>query len=143
MGSVRPDPSLFVPTDEMKARGPAVAMTSATKVTRVHGQGPLTSSMTLHAVCVFGMVTAAGHLTEAHALQPSDPDSQVAIEDALKIDFSPQTPPGRRPASICIRDRKIRRSAAIERRRAPHAVLDCDERRGGCRAVPLRRTKQK
>jgi hypothetical protein len=92
-----PDPALFVPSDEMKAKGPAVAMTSATKVTRVHGEGALTSGMTLRAVCVFGMVTSTGHLVEAHALQPSDPNSQAAVEDALKIDFSPQTPAGAPP----------------------------------------------
>lgn len=69
-------------------------MTSATKVTRVQGQGPFTSTMTLRAVCVFGMVTPTGHLVEAHSLQPSDPNSQAAVEDAMKIDFSPQTPAG-------------------------------------------------
>jgi hypothetical protein len=92
-----PDPALFVPSDEMKARGEAVAMTSATKVTRIHGQGPFTSATTLRAVCVFGIVTPTGHLVEAHALQPSDPNSQAAVEDATKIDFSPQSPAGAPP----------------------------------------------
>jgi hypothetical protein len=96
-GLSAPDPSLFVPSDEMKARGEAVAMTSATKVTRVHGDGPFTSAMTLRAVCIFGMVTATGHLVEAHSLQPSDPNSQAAEEDAMTIDFSPQTPTGAPP----------------------------------------------
>jgi hypothetical protein len=91
------DPALFVPTDAMKAKGPAVAMTSATKVTRVQGQGPFTSAVTLRPVCVFGMVTPTGHLVEAHALQPSDPNSQAAVEDAKKIDFSPLTPAGAPP----------------------------------------------
>jgi len=96
-GLTSPDSSLFVPSDEMKARGEAVAMTSATKVTRVHGRGPFTAAMTLRAVCVFGMVTATGHLVEAHSLQPSDPNSEAAVEDAMKIDFSPQTPAGAPP----------------------------------------------
>jgi hypothetical protein len=91
------DASLFVPTDAMKAKGPAVVMTSATKVSRIQGQGPFTSAMTLHPVCVFGIVTPTGHLVEAHALQPSDPNSQAAVEDAKKIDFSPQTPAGLPP----------------------------------------------
>jgi len=82
------DPSLFVPTDEMKARGPAIAMTSATKISRVYGQAPLTSAMTVRPVCVFGMVTATGQLVEAHSLQPSDPNSQAAVEDAKRIAFS-------------------------------------------------------
>jgi hypothetical protein len=88
------DPSLFVPTEAMKAKGPAIAMTSATKVSRVQAEGPLTQAMTLRAVCVFGMLTATGRLVEAHALQPSDPNSQAAVEDAEKIDFSPMTPAG-------------------------------------------------
>jgi len=89
-----PDPGLFVPSDAMKAKGPAVAMTSATKVSRVQGQGPFPSAVTLRPVCVFGMVTPTGHLVEAHALQPSDPNSQAAVEDARNIDFSPLTPAG-------------------------------------------------
>jgi hypothetical protein len=97
LGVAAPDPGLFVPSDAMKAKGPAVAMTSATKVSRIQGQGPLTSAVTLHPVCVFGMVTPTGHLVEAHALQPSDPNSQAAVEDAKKIDFSPLTPAGALP----------------------------------------------
>jgi hypothetical protein len=96
-GITAADPGLFVPTDAMKAKGPAVAMTSATKVSRIQGQGPFTSTMTLRPVCVFGMVTPTGHLVEAHALQPSDPNSQAAVEDAKKMDFSPLTPAGAPP----------------------------------------------
>ncbi|MGO9261442.1 MAG: hypothetical protein ACLQU1_34840 [Bryobacteraceae bacterium] len=98
LGGVIPaDPGLFIPTDAMKAKGPAVAMTSATKMSRVQGQGPVDSTVTLRPVCVFGMVTPTGHLAEAHALQPSDPNSQAAVEDAKKIDFSPLTPAGAPP----------------------------------------------
>jgi len=97
LGMTTADRGLFVPTDAMKAKGPAVAMTSATKVSRIQGQGPFTSAVTLRPVCVFGMVTPTGHLVEAHALQPSDPNSQAAVEDAKKIDFSPQTPAGAPP----------------------------------------------
>lgn len=96
-GITAADPALFVPSDAMKANGPAVAMTSATKVSRVAAQGPFTPAMTLRPVCVFGMVTPTGHLVEAHALQPSDPNSQAAVEDARKIDFSPLTPAGSPP----------------------------------------------
>jgi hypothetical protein len=73
-------------------------MTSATKLSRVQGQGPFTSAVTLRPICVFGMVTPAGHLVEAHALQPSDPNSQAAVEDAKKIDFSPFMPAGSPPS---------------------------------------------
>ena len=96
-GISAPDPNLFVPTDEMKARGEAVAMTSATKVTRVHGEGAITSATTLRAVCVLGLVTATGHLVEAYALQPLDPNSEAAVADATNIDFAPLTPAGAPP----------------------------------------------
>lgn len=92
-----PDPSMFVPTAAMKMKGQAVAMTSATKISRIQGQGPFTPTSSIHPVCVFGMVTPSGHLVEAHALQPSDPNSQAAVEDAMKIDFSPLTPAGAPP----------------------------------------------
>jgi hypothetical protein len=91
------DPELFVPSDGMKAKGPAVAMTSATKLSRVLGNVPPNSAVTLHPVCVFGMVTSTGRLVEAHSLQPSDPNSQAAVEDAMKIDFSPMTVAGATP----------------------------------------------
>jgi hypothetical protein len=91
------DPSLFVPTDAMKAGGRATAMTATTKISRVLAQGPLTSGMTVRPVCVFGLVTPTGQLVEAHSLQPSDPNSQAAVEDAKGIDFSPLTPAGAAP----------------------------------------------
>jgi hypothetical protein len=87
------DPSLFVPTDGMKP-GQAIAMTAAAKISRIQGQGPFTSAMTVRPVCVFGVVTPTGQLVEAHSLQPSDPNSQAAVEDAKRIDFSPSTPAG-------------------------------------------------
>jgi hypothetical protein len=37
---------------------------------------------------VFGLVTSSGKLVEAHSLQPSDPNSAVAVEDAKQINFS-------------------------------------------------------
>lgn len=94
-GMTSADPALFIPTAAMKAKGPAVAMTSAIKISRI--QGSSTLGVTLRPVCVFGIVTPTGHLVEAHALQPSDPNSRAAVEDARKIDFSPQTPAGTPP----------------------------------------------
>jgi hypothetical protein len=91
------DTALFVPTEGMKAGGQATAMTSATKISRIQGQGPLTANMTLRPVCVFGMVTSKGQLVEAHSLQPNDPNSDAAVKDAKAIDFSPTTPAGAPP----------------------------------------------
>lgn len=83
------DPSLFVATDAMRARGRSIEMTAATKISRVH-----TKSLSTSAVCVFGLVTPNGQLIEAHSLQPSDPNSQAAVEDAQQIDFSRTAPAG-------------------------------------------------
>ena len=81
------DPSLFVPTDAMKA-APATIMGSATRISRMQGPGPFTSSMTVRPVCVMGLLTPTGQLVEVHSLQPSDPNSDAAIKDAQGIDFS-------------------------------------------------------
>jgi hypothetical protein len=91
------DPSLFVPTDGMRAAGPVAAMTYARKVSHVPAQSSITPALTLRPVCVFGMVTSTGQLVEAHSLQPSDPNSQAAVEDAKRIDFSPLTAAGVAP----------------------------------------------
>jgi len=86
------DPSLFVPTDEMKARGRAIGMAGAQKIWRDFGRGPFAPGATAHIVCVFGVVTPSGQLVEAHSLQPSDPNSQAAVEVAKHMRFSTQAP---------------------------------------------------
>ncbi|HZT29104.1 MAG TPA: hypothetical protein VFA33_04425 [Bryobacteraceae bacterium] len=82
------DPSLFVPTAEMKARGRPIAMGGAQKVWRASERLPLPPGANARTICVFGLVTASGQLVEAHSLQPSDPNSQAALEAAQKINFS-------------------------------------------------------
>lgn len=89
-----PDPSLFAATASMKAGGQGIAITGATKISRTHGQAPFTSAMTIRPVCVFGVVTSTGQLVEAHSLQPSDPNSEMALADARSIDFSPSIASG-------------------------------------------------
>ncbi len=91
------DPSLFVPTGQMKVGGQAIAMAGAQKISGFVGRGPFPSGATAHPVCVFGLVTPSGQLVEAHSLQPSDPNSQAAVEAAKRMDFFVQTPPGARP----------------------------------------------
>jgi hypothetical protein len=91
------DPNLFVPTEQMKAAGPAVAMAGAQKIWFFSGRGPFKSGATAHPVCVFGLVTASGELVEAHSLQPSDPNSAAAVQAAQKMNFSYPAPPGARP----------------------------------------------
>jgi hypothetical protein len=91
------DPRLFVPSEAMRARGRSIEMTATTKISRIHGQGPFTSAMTIRPVCVLGVVTPTGQLVEAHSLQPSDPNSQAAVEDAKQIDFSTPTSVGAPP----------------------------------------------
>jgi hypothetical protein len=91
------DPALFVPTAEMKATGPAIAMAGAQEISRFPGQGPHAPGATVQAVCVFGLVTPAGQLIEAHSLQPSDPNSQAAVDDAKRISFPKSSQTGSRP----------------------------------------------
>jgi hypothetical protein len=95
--AANPDPKQFVPTDAMRARGRTVDMGPMTKISRVHGQGPFTSAMTVRPVWVFGIVNPTGQLVEAHSLQPSDPNSAAALEDAKQIDFSSSAVPGAAP----------------------------------------------
>jgi hypothetical protein len=89
----RADAGHFASTDAMNANGPAITIKGAIRVSRVHRQRP-SASMTLHAVCVFGVVTPDGQLVEAHSLQPLDPDSAMAVEDAQSLDFRPSLGPG-------------------------------------------------
>jgi len=91
------DSSLVVPTEAMRAGEPAITIKGAVRISRLHRQGRFTAGMTLRAVCVFGVVTPTGQLVEAHSLQPSDPNSDVAVEDAIGIDFSPRLTPGAPP----------------------------------------------
>ena len=91
------DAKLFVPALSMRIGGQAKAIAPAEKISRLHVLGPSTSAVTVRAVCVFGVVTAAGQLVEAHSLQPSDPNSEAALEDARRIDFSPSIPAGAPP----------------------------------------------
>jgi len=86
------DSSLFVPTDEMKARGRAIAMAGAQKIWRDFGQGRFAQGGTAHIVCVFGVLTPSGQLVEAHSLQPSDPNSRAAVEAAEHMSLSQPKP---------------------------------------------------
>ena len=88
------DPSLFVPTGKMKTEGRAIAMAGAQKITRVFGKG---AGGTAQPVCVFGLVTPSGELVEAHSLQPSDPNSQAAVDAAKQMSFSDPIQAGERP----------------------------------------------
>jgi len=90
------DPALFVPTAAMKAKGEAVAMGSAQKLSRLFSQ-PAAEGSSAAPVCIFGLVTPSGELVEAHSLQPSDANSAAALEDAKQMNFAPQLAPGSRP----------------------------------------------
>ena len=120
------DPSLFVPTEEMKARGRAITMAEAQKISVVSGQGGATA----HAVCVFGVVTPSGQLAEAHSLQPSDPNSQAAVEAAKQMNFSFPPPLGPQPQQHFVfviyssraRSRARRRPLRATSRRMPRPL---------------------
>lgn len=91
------DASLFQPTEQMQAKGPVIAMAGAEKLSRFFDPGPFTPDEVMRPVCVFGLVTASGELVEAHSLQPSDPNSEAAVEAAKRMNFSHPAPRGARP----------------------------------------------
>lgn len=91
------DASLFVPSAEMKAQGASIAMSGAQKMSRLAAPGPVAPGATVRPVCVFGLVTQSGDLVEAHSLQPSDPNSQAAVEAVKRMNFSRPLAPGERP----------------------------------------------
>lgn len=91
------DPESLYPTKAMQEAGPVVSIKGAERLVRVHQQGRSTSGLSLHAVCIMGVITPTGKLTEAHSLQPSDPDSDAALQDAQAIDFSATIPRGAPP----------------------------------------------
>ena len=91
------DPSLFIPTEAMKQRGRAVVMGPMQRISRFSGPGPFAAGTTAQPVCIFGLVTPSGQLVEAHSLQPTDPNSNRALEAAKLLDFSPTDPSVRRP----------------------------------------------
>jgi hypothetical protein len=91
------DPGLFVPTAEMKARGRAITLAGAQKIFRVLGPAPLPSGATIRAICVFGVLTPSGQLAEAHSLQPSDPNTDAAVQAAKQMIFPETAPLGPQP----------------------------------------------
>ncbi len=91
------DASLYQPTEAMKAAGRPITLAGAEKISRVFDPGPFTSGEIFQPVCVFGLVTASGQLVEAHSLQPSDPNSEAAVEAAKRLNFSHPAPPGAQP----------------------------------------------
>lgn len=88
------DASLFAPNPEMKERGRAIAMAGAQKLVRISPSAAFASGTTAHTICVFGLATPSGELVEAHSLQPSDPLSQAALEDAKQLNFAQPPKPG-------------------------------------------------
>ncbi len=86
------DPNLFAVSSDMKARGRAASMAGALKYAHASGSGPVS-----HTVCVFGLVTASGELIDAHSLQPSDPNSQAAVDAVKQMKFASEDPTGAPP----------------------------------------------
>jgi hypothetical protein len=91
------DPALFIPTQEMKEREPGIAMAEARKSSVFYKPGPIAANSTIHPVCVFALISPSGEVTEAHSLQPSDPNSQAAVESAQRMNFHNPTPSQGRP----------------------------------------------
>jgi len=80
------DPGLFAPTEEMKSKGRPVILGGAQRISR--SLGPASSAGSAdQTVCVFGLVTAAGQLVEAHSLQPANPNSAAALAAVRQMSF--------------------------------------------------------
>jgi hypothetical protein len=93
-----PDPALFAPTEQMKARGPATEMAAAYKVPAFpHGPEQTNRGSVLQPVIVFGLLVPSGEILEAHSLQPSSPDSQAAVESVKSMNWHVPTAPGAAP----------------------------------------------
>ena len=96
------DPALFVPDGEMQARGRPVKLGPSEKLFRVSAGGSAASGAQPGVVCVFGVVDGLGQLVEAHSLQPSDPNSQAALDAARKMSFSRPGLPGAIPKQFFV-----------------------------------------
>jgi hypothetical protein len=73
----------------MKARGESIATTGAVKYPVFPERGTVPPDATIQPVCVFALVAPSGQVVEAHSLQPSDPNSQAAVEFARSMSFDP------------------------------------------------------
>jgi hypothetical protein len=89
-----PDPSLFVPTSEMKANGAAVVIEGQDRVPMFHDHVFPQPGSLVHPVIIFGLLTSTGQIVDAHPLEPSDPKSDEALADIAEFKFADRTPPG-------------------------------------------------
>ena len=90
------DPSLFVPTDEMKAAGLPIHMAEMQKVFNTVPVA-IASSGAAEPVCIFGLLTPSGELVEAHSLQPGNPNSALALSMAKQTALPPLTGAAKAP----------------------------------------------
>jgi hypothetical protein len=81
------DPKLFEPTKEMTW---ATTTQESIKQAYFAAKGTVPVDAIIHPVWVMGIATASGQLAEIHSLQPSDPNSQAAVEYAKTLPI--QTP---------------------------------------------------
>lgn len=88
------DRSLFVPTEEMKAKGRPVALGGAQRISRSLGPIAYGGAASAETVCIFGLVTPAGQLVDAHSLQPSNPNSGAALAAVRQMSFERPAAPG-------------------------------------------------
>ena len=91
------DPRLFLPTEEMKAKGRPIVLGGAQRVSRTLASNATSGGTAPQAVCVFGLVTPSGQLMEAHSLQPSNPNSPAAVEAVKQMSFARPPAPGDQP----------------------------------------------
>jgi hypothetical protein len=85
------DPNYFTPTTQMRSQRPGTVMAGLETIT----VGPRSSSGTIQSVVIFGLLTPDGKVTEAHALQSSDPALvDAALRTVSQFRFPSAVAPG-------------------------------------------------
>lgn len=87
-GSV--DPGLFTPDQEMKAANQGLVLGQARKLVVFDSPAPIAPASLIHPVCIAGVITPSGQFVEAHSLQPSDLNSDAALQFAQHMNFTAQ-----------------------------------------------------
>jgi hypothetical protein len=85
------DPSLFIPSEEMRARGPGTRLVSLQRMS-VNANLESAPSFATQSVVVFGLVTATGKIRDAHVLQQCDSAvADAAVEQIRKLKIAPSS----------------------------------------------------
>lgn len=91
------DPNLFIATEQMKARGQGTEDAGAIKLPLLPSRVSSSGNPTIQPIVLFGLLKPSGEMEDLHSLQPSDPNSQIAVESSKAIHFHIPTASGAAP----------------------------------------------